>query len=209
VDQQELDDLPVQKTVDPEGLQDVPEGERTLYEIASEPVDRPKKSFWQRPFGRTLRGKNRAGKTIYSVLGLGASMLTGIHIHPVLDALTTPIFQTPITQTPTSIPTIMHFNWINIIVYLALAVLSFLTTRGLVKGLLEQIVEQIEDTIKEFRKARQASSPGGKEVTDREKELILQKAETVLLTLYKWLIRNRLARWFGLKSSQKVPTDEN
>ncbi len=91
---------------------------------------------------------------------------------------------------------------VELIIMAVVAILGFVTSRGLVSGLLQEIFEEVRDVVVAVQKAREATRPGGKEVSPEEQRLILKEVDDLVMVLYKRLLRSRMARLFGLKPNK-------
>lgn len=154
-----------------------------------------KKNFWHTAFGRTLSARNTTGKWIYGAAGTAASVLTGINIDLLANFLAGNLTGSLLPQ----INTTMELDIWNIALMAMAAVITFVTSRSLLKGIINDMLIELDDVIGSVQAARKADSPGGKEITDQEKMLILKEADDILVLLWNRIVRSRILKLFGLE----------
>lgn len=157
-----------------------------------------KKSFKNTAFSRTVRGRNKTGKFIYTALGVAGGVAVGVDLSPVAELLTN----------QNKIGANMSFEFIDILVWIGIMLITFLSGRGIIKGLLNDLAQEIGGALEALRKARSADSPGGKEITDKERDMLLKEVDDILTLIWRRLIKSRLSKWLGLDVS-KLLTDND
>lgn len=131
------------------------------------------KGFWKRPLGRTLRGKNKTGKILYSVAGVVVSAATGVNIEALTGLITN-------TQTGLAMEAILDFNLYQLIV----VAVAMLIMWGLPSAFpaIEQrsawklISGRLDDVADSIVKAMDEDSEGGKKITRQEWKQIVSDA---------------------------------
>lgn len=140
-------------------------------------------------------GRTRAGLIFQRLAAAIIGVVTGINVDPILTAATEPIINGG-TST-------MDLGWIELVLIALSAGITWVTARGIVKGFLNEILLEFQDVIEAVEKAREANSPGGKEITEQERQVIMQELYDCVTLLYKRFIRSWVARLFGLNAKKR------
>lgn len=133
------------------------------------------KTFWDKPLGRTLRGKNRTGKILYAAAGAAVSIITGINIEPVTGLITD-------NQTIDSMDLLTDFFAdINLwsIFFLLIAVL-FGYLRARAGSALAAVYQQAQIGFTMWSDFKKEESDGGRKVTDAEKDQLINQLGKII-----------------------------
>jgi hypothetical protein len=160
-----------------------------------------------RALGRTLTRKNKAGKILSHIVVAAGSLILGSKFQPLASLLQ----PSPDNLQPFILP-IMHISILSIILFVLIAALTFLTSRGVLKGKLNKLAEKFLSGLKKFQTALSPDSPGGSDITKEEREKLMKEAYEDLLFAWNIVLKHWVFRLFGLSKKhheQKVPDDES
>lgn len=152
-------------------------------------------TFWEKAWD-FLAGRNRAGQIFHKIAVAGIGLATGMNIDPITALLSQPIIQTGATME-------FDFNWINLVLIAAGALLGLLTNKGILKGVLAGAADNFEQIIEKAREGREASSPRGRAYSNEELMAIFQEVEDLAMFGYQNIIRRWLAGLFGIRKRKQ------
>lgn len=138
----------------PNGLERIPTGPLPVEVFKAE-------NFWDTAFGRTLSGKNKAGKLIYGIAGAAISLLTGINIEPITQTITQPTMNDFFTD----------INFWTIIAFAFGILVTWLQTKT--GATVDRLLDKADLGAQMYADFKAKDSAEGTKISDQERDQLL------------------------------------